>query len=74
VKLFQVVPLVTGQFMEIVDGNSSVLQEKEHHNIRNTFLTFAADVDFRKMILIYSSPVLLLELLGFTHPGILEWI
>jgi hypothetical protein len=35
---------------------------------------FDAGVDYKKMILIYFSLALLLELLGFTHPGTLEWI
>jgi hypothetical protein len=49
-------------------------QEKELQGIRDTFQIFFAGVGYRKMILIYFSPALLLELLGSTHPGTLEWI
>jgi hypothetical protein len=49
-------------------------QEKDHQGTPGIFQIFVAGVDYKKMIPIYSSLALLLELLGFILPGTLEWI
>jgi hypothetical protein len=48
--------------------------EKEHQGTQGIFQTFVAGVVYKKTIHIFFSPALLLELLGSTLPGILEWI
>jgi hypothetical protein len=49
-------------------------QEKEPQGTPDIFQIFASGVDYKKMISIYYLLALLLELLGFIHPGTLEWI
>jgi hypothetical protein len=48
--------------------------EKEHQGTQSIFQIFVAGVAYRKMMHIFFSPALLLELLGSMLPGILEWI
>jgi hypothetical protein len=49
-------------------------QEKEQQGTQGIFQIFVAGVAYRKMMHIFFSPALLLELLGSMLPGILEWI